>query len=296
MKTATVIIPCHNEMNTIRACLTSILANDYAAFDVLVVNDGSTDETTKILEAICDPRLRILSLAHRGGSTSAKNKGLEQTNSEVIFFTDADCVVTENWISSGISSFADPAVLAVEGPILYDRQADSLRYKMPVNPFYHSLPTRQLNTPDRDFACGNMAYRRAALSEVGGFRSNLFMSGREDTDLAVRVKSLGKIAFSHTMVVTHFSEFWDWASLSTSACRYQADVAFLKEHHFFPFSRGPVLHPRFLLLMFCPFLIPAFYRIKSLDELKFCWDFWRYIVKLRLVVWRSAWRCRVWAI
>ncbi len=296
MLSACVVIPCRNAAQTIHSCVTSILNNDYPSFEVIVVDDCSEDESVARLESINDPRLRVLKTPFPSGSGRARNLGAASSRAELVFFTDADCRVSPLWISSGVKALEDSKVVAVEGPIYRDREAQSFVDKLPVNPFYHSLPTQILNQPKRDFACGNVAYRRLAFDTLGGFRGERFTLGREDTDLAWRAKTLGAISYAKEMSIHHASEVWTWTDLKSSALRYRDDVTFYKVHGHFFFKWMCILHPRFFLLMVFPFLLPFYYPIRSREELRFVGEFYLYLVRLRLTIWRAAFAQRVFVI
>jgi len=84
------IIPTYNNQKTIRNCLESIFNQSFTDFEIIVVNDGSTDKTRAILETYKD-RLTIID-KENGGAPSARNKGLENSMGEYVLFCDADIV------------------------------------------------------------------------------------------------------------------------------------------------------------------------------------------------------------
>jgi len=86
-----VIIPCYNKAEYIKACLSSILTQDFNSFEVVMINDGSTDETGDICNKIAatDSRVKVF---HRpnGGVTAARRYGIEQSQGKYIMFVDCD--------------------------------------------------------------------------------------------------------------------------------------------------------------------------------------------------------------
>jgi len=110
-----VLVPAFNEENTISISLQSMLASDYPDFEIIVINDGSTDRTEDELQALLgDPRLRYVS-KENGGKASALNLGLAQAKGEIVLFTDADSLFEPETIRNGITYFVDPSVGAVSG-------------------------------------------------------------------------------------------------------------------------------------------------------------------------------------
>jgi peptidoglycan-N-acetylglucosamine deacetylase len=114
----TVVIPAHNEENVIVKCVRSVLANDYANFDVLIVDDGSTDGTfDRLFATFCNtPRVRLLAQFNRG-KWAALNTAIAAVKSEVIICIDADTEVRPDAIRHLVQQFNNPRVGAVAGKI-----------------------------------------------------------------------------------------------------------------------------------------------------------------------------------
>src|ERR1039458_7254166 len=93
----TFVIPAFNEERHIAACLESVLAQRYSAFDVIVVDDGSTDGTPKTVEGfVSSERVLLLSHEQSSGAGAARNSGIQRASGEVVVFLDADdCIPTD---------------------------------------------------------------------------------------------------------------------------------------------------------------------------------------------------------
>ena len=91
MKKISVIIPVYNAEKTIRRCLESIMSSEYEEYEVVVVDDGSTDNSASILfeYANRDRRVKIINQPNSGPAI-ARNKGLELAEGEIIAFVDSD--------------------------------------------------------------------------------------------------------------------------------------------------------------------------------------------------------------
>lgn len=84
-----VIVPVYNTEKYLKQCIDSILAQTYRGFELVFVNDGSTDNSLQVLESYRDPRIRIINQENMGLS-AARNKGLEVCNGEYVIFIDSD--------------------------------------------------------------------------------------------------------------------------------------------------------------------------------------------------------------
>ena len=84
-----VVIPLYNKEKQIRATLESVLAQSYQDFEIVIVNDGSTDSSVEKVAQVHDPRIRLIHQENAGVS-AARNRGIEEANGEFIAFLDAD--------------------------------------------------------------------------------------------------------------------------------------------------------------------------------------------------------------
>jgi len=119
LPTVTVIVPCYNSADKIRTVLDALAAQTYPVerFSVLVVDDGSTDETAAI--AASYPNVEVLTQVN-GGSYKARNAGVRHTQSEVLAFTDDDCRPDPNWLSIGVQTLIDSKADLVGGGIQFE--------------------------------------------------------------------------------------------------------------------------------------------------------------------------------
>ena len=84
-----VVIPLYNKEASIAQSLKSVLSQEYDDFEVVIVDDGSTDESVGVVEAINDPRIRLIK-QENGGPSKARNTGVKNAKGEWILFLDAD--------------------------------------------------------------------------------------------------------------------------------------------------------------------------------------------------------------
>ncbi len=124
-KKISIIVPVYNKEKNIEACVNSILSQMYENIEVVLVNDGSTDNSLSICEnfALKDDRVKVITKAN-GGVSSARNVGLQNTTGEYVEFVDADDVIDENMCSEMAKAmYESDADIVVCG---YKRQNKSL--------------------------------------------------------------------------------------------------------------------------------------------------------------------------
>ena len=85
----TILMPAYNARKYIGAAIDSVLQQSFTAFELVIVDDGSTDDTKEIIETFTDPRIRLLNQAH-GGVSGALNTGLAMAKGKYIARFDAD--------------------------------------------------------------------------------------------------------------------------------------------------------------------------------------------------------------
>lgn len=102
MSLISVIIPTYNRKNSISEALESIYAQSYKNYEIIVIDDGSTDETSNFISYI-HPNVRLLTLPKNKGAANARNRGIEIANGDVLAFLDSDDLWAPDYLLSQIS-------------------------------------------------------------------------------------------------------------------------------------------------------------------------------------------------
>ncbi len=110
-----VIIPAFNEENTIRPCIESILASDYPQFELIVINDGSTDNTEARIQDLIHLKKIVYLKTSNQGKARALNKGIELSKGDVIVYSDADSFFLSDTLKKLARWFIDPNIHGVCG-------------------------------------------------------------------------------------------------------------------------------------------------------------------------------------
>lgn len=195
-----VVVCAYNAERTIDACLASLARLNYPNYEVIVVNDGSTDGTLEIARR--HGFVRLIDQENRGLS-AARNVGIAAAAGEIIAFTDSDCVADPDWLFYLVAKFLSSNLQAVGGPNFPPPEDALIPSCVAVSP---GGPTHVLLSDDvaEHIPGCNMAFRREALEEVGGF-DPVFRAAGDDVDLCWRLQNRGHaIGFSPAAVVWHF--------------------------------------------------------------------------------------------
>lgn len=176
-----VVMASYNARRHIAEALDSLLRQSFGDFEIIVVDD-STDDTTAVVEAYSDPRIRLIKNRTKVGISRARNQGIAQARGEFVAFHDADDVSLPGRFQKQIDAFAKHPDTAMLGGQVETIDGDGARRKVPL---------RKLNPDCRDvlakncFATSSVMVRRAALREVGGFCPVLDCA--EDWELWIRI-------------------------------------------------------------------------------------------------------------
>ena len=196
-----------------------------AAFEIVVVDDGSRDETADVLAAeaarAAGP-LRVVREPVARGPAAARNAGWRAAAAEVIAFTDDDCRPEPGWLEAGLAAIACGAGL-VMGRTISDASPEEL-----ATPFSRAVVLTEENP---SYPTCNAFYPRAVLEAVGGFDESFRLPFGEDMELAWRVKKAGHAsAFAADAVVVHDYEPADYARFLRDRRRATELVHVLKLH------------------------------------------------------------------
>ncbi|MET0286636.1 MAG: glycosyltransferase [Polyangiales bacterium] len=188
----TVLVPAYNEGMVIERTISSILGAGYQNVEVLVVDDGSTDDTAEVTQRYADKDARVRLLTKpNGGKAHAANHGLQHATADYVIAVDADTLVTPGSIERLVAHFVDPEVTAVCGNVEVGNVNSWLTRFQAIE-----YVTSQ-NFDRRAFALLNCvsvvpgalgAWRREKVLAVGGYSSDTLT---EDADLTLTVLQAG---------------------------------------------------------------------------------------------------------
>ncbi len=193
-----VVVCSYNGGRTLAECLRSLRAVNYPDYEVIVVDDGSTDDTRHIVGTF--PWVRAIHQTNQGLSV-ARNVGLQAATGSIIAYTDSDCFVDADWLTYIVAELEHSGAAAVGGPNLSPEDG-WLAACVAASP---GQPTHVLESDqEAEHIPGcNMAFRREALELLNGFDPQYHKAG-DDVDICWRLQQAGMwITFAPGAFVWH---------------------------------------------------------------------------------------------
>lgn len=197
-----VIVCTHNGSATVRETCEGLQKLDYPDFEVIVVDDGSSDTTSDILADFeTNDHFRLVRVEN-GGLSQARNHGLAAATGEIVAYIDDDAYPDPDWLKYLAITFEEDEYVAVGGPNLVppeDQQTAQCVARAPGGPNHVMLSDM---VAEHIPGC-NMAFRKNVLEEIGGFDPQFRIAG-DDVDVCWRLQdNEGVIGFSPAALVWH---------------------------------------------------------------------------------------------
>jgi O-antigen biosynthesis protein len=245
-----VIIAARNAAATIGKCLTALREQKGVRFEVIVVDDESSDDTVLIARSF--DGVRVIELEW-GGPSQARNIGVSRAQGEIVAFIDADCVVQPGWLWELTRCFADPNVAGAGGDQV--SPDDELPMGRSIQEFFKTIGfmTEYIKSNESSSAIRetrhnpscNSAYRKDFFEKVGGFSQGQFPG--EDLELDLKLGWFGhKLVYNPAAVVGHYRSK-SLRSLAAMMRRYGAGEKRLVQKY--GFLRGLDYQPFIFLLL-----------------------------------------------
>lgn len=198
-----VVVPVYNELKTVPSLVDAL--DDQAfpeTFEVIFVDNGSTDGTRSRLEQLTSHRrnFRVIQHTERQSSYAARNEGVRRAEGEIIAFTDADCRPTSEWLRSGVQTLRETGIELAAGPVrvTFENQEPNLWEYLDA----------AVHLNQRDYvedgwgATANLFVRSDCFDAYGTFEPRLTSGG--DCEFGKRVTGAGgRIDFAEDAVVRH---------------------------------------------------------------------------------------------
>lgn len=195
-----VVVPVYNLKEFIKNCLDSLLSQTIEDYEIIVIDDGSTDATEEFLKTINNPKIKVIYNPQNKGPAYSRNRGIKASRGEFIAITDSDCIVEKNWLKEIIRPFSSDPYIMISGGKVIDPSRRN--YWERVNKGSNFIANKDGYI---DFAYGcNMAFRKEFLKN-NPFDESLRYAAGEEFDLCLRCKKQGfKIYYSDNARVMHY--------------------------------------------------------------------------------------------
>lgn len=221
-----VVVATYNGARTLRLCLESLGRLNYPDYEVIVVDDGSTDAVPQIAAQF--PNVRYVRQPHRGLG-AARNTGIAAATGQIVAFTDDDCRADPDWLYYLVSDLVRSDFVGVGGPNLLppdDSLVAAAVMAAPGGPAHVMLDDR---VAEHVPGC-NMAFWKWALDQIGGF-DPVFQKAGDDVDVCWRLQQHGyRIGFSPAAFVWHYRRSTLRAYLRQQAGYGEAEALLARKH------------------------------------------------------------------
>jgi len=193
----TVVVPTYNRTDLLARCLRGLLDQSAAPgdYEIVVVDDGSTEDTATVVRAVGAPedRLRFLRQENKGPA-AARNLGVQNARGDIVLFTGDDCLPDKRLVEEHLRAHDEAGDIGVVGLVTWHPEAEIT----PFMAFLESGPQfgfGKIADPNDvsiwHFYTANCSIRRHRLDEVGGFDEDFKHAAFEDMELAYRMKQRG---------------------------------------------------------------------------------------------------------
>ncbi len=195
-----IIVAVFNRENFIGACVESLLKQSIEDYEVIIVDDGSSDRTVEILRNFQASNLKVLINETNKGKTYSLNKGLREAQGRFIAITDSDCVADSDWIRELTKPFEMDEQIMITGGRIIDPPPKT--YWEMVNKGINFVADKSCYV--KEIVGCNMAFRKEFLDEHR-FDENIKCAAADELDLCFQcLKEEKKIYYHDTAIVTHF--------------------------------------------------------------------------------------------
>ena len=217
MPKISVIIPTHNRAWSIRRAIESVLSQSFEDFELLIVDDGSTDQTQDILKTFKDFRIQVIKLKKGQGVSKARNEGIAQAQGEWLAFLDSD----DEWLPHKLKAQWDYVSLRPKIKVVHGEEV-WIRRGVRVNPKKkHTKPKGwifQRCLPLCAISPSTVMIHRTVLQKVGAFDPEMIVC--EDYDLWLRITPFYEVGLLEVPIIKKYGGHEDQLSARYKAMDY----------------------------------------------------------------------------
>ncbi|MDP9315968.1 MAG: glycosyltransferase [Chloroflexota bacterium] len=272
-----IIIPSYRSTKTIGACLTALVAQDYAGPYEIIVVDSSPDETPELVRRMF-PAVRLIHLPQQTDPAQARNIGAEHASGDVLAFIDSDCTAGSRWLSQ-LAATIEEGYDGVGGATSNANGDTLVSWAGYMCEFREFLPEGKPHDV-WNLSLNNVAYRRDSFYAAGCFPVGYFPQEDQVFHATMRELKL-RLCFDPGIVVAHMHRTERTAFLHHQRCIGRANAQVLRE---IDLAGTPLARNRWLALLALPALVP----FRFTRTILACWKVEFALVFRRPTV---AWLC-----
>ena len=188
----TVLMPVYNGAEYIREAIDSVLGQTFENFELLIIDDGSSDNSIDIIKSYSDPRIILIKNNYNIGLVKTLNKGLDNAKGEFIARIDQDDVCYPERLERQLDFIRNNPEIILLGSGCMEIDKDGNEIAVHQYPSNHRKLFADLLKLKAFFPHSSAFFNKCVVTELGGYNFNL--NGAEDCDLWLRIASVGKIA------------------------------------------------------------------------------------------------------
>ncbi|HVH14793.1 MAG TPA: glycosyltransferase family 2 protein [Candidatus Angelobacter sp.] len=198
MPFVSIVVPTNNRRSAVTRCVESILRSDYDRFEVVVVDDGSTDGTSDQISKLF-PNISLIRHEKRGLASEARNTGAKHSKGDLVYFVDDDNVVDPRAVSELVKAISNNADVGIAGPIMYYlRDPEHVWCSGISRNLLTSITKFSTEKPKGSSACYStddipnaFMVRKRVFDDVGGFDQVGFVQHLAEADFCIRASRKG---------------------------------------------------------------------------------------------------------
>ena len=196
-----VVIPLFNKQGSIRSTIESVLAQSFRDFELIIVDDGSTDGSMAAIKSINDPRIRLIK-KRNGGVSSARNEGIRRATGEYVAFLDGDDLWEPGFLAEVISLVQFYPEAGIIGTSYYFLENGKMRRaEKPLADGFHGIIDNTSWDKGHLFWTSAVCCKKSALEDIGLFDERIDFG--EDLDVWWRIMLKYPAAFSNKPLATY---------------------------------------------------------------------------------------------
>jgi len=222
MARVTAYVPVYNAAKFLAGCIESLHAQTLAPIEILVIDDGSSDNSVEIAHRY--PSVRVIRHDRNRGLAAARNTAFRSAKCELVASLDADCIAEPSWLANLAEPMQDVDV-AGAGGFLKEGIQDSLADRWRAAHMPQEWGPQFIRNPKFLFGCNNI-FRKSAVIEVGGYDESMRTNG-EDCDLSRRLRAKDwQLIYNPAARAVHrrsdtvssiLDNYWRWWKFGVSA-------------------------------------------------------------------------------
>jgi glycosyltransferase involved in cell wall biosynthesis len=239
MPRVSVVLPVHNRADVLPRAIESVIAQELSDFELIVVDDGSTDDSAALVDAFADERIRLIRLGNNRGGNVARNEGVRTAKSPLIAFLDSDDRYLPDKLSFVVAEFDRRPTLdllvdsfiKVQPP--QSRKAEVVRRNPVIDDrelFRTALFTRQLWKATPAITVRREVALQAPFDET--------LRRLQDFDFLIRASELASCASTDQVL---WVKYWDAGAISAQDNMIPANVELVRRHP--EYLRNPAYRP-----------------------------------------------------